>query len=299
MLSYSGLVNYGKATLPSVEGWAQSANIIRDPPKSVHTRRVEKVFDTNKVTETLAESDDRFCEAISYYAKGRDPMIGVNYGGKYPYRIMDGGAFRPPIWRLEDLTPLSRMPRNMTSAYSCKNLVDYSRHWYGCSTKRETRDNPIKTYCEASKSVQAQPSLCRPLMTVMLKDPLAPGIEKPNKCLTGLALNIDRYDDLELRRKIPKLSDLVNCNKSKPFCVSRVDCNLDKITPLKPTRDTAASYEIGDVVYAPRDDVDDKKEYKNLPPKLRCESFDGCPIIPSTHRSVESYRLKSRKDQRR
>ena len=31
-LSYSGLVNHGKLTLPSVDTWGTNMNILRDPP---------------------------------------------------------------------------------------------------------------------------------------------------------------------------------------------------------------------------------------------------------------------------
>ena len=41
--SYSGLSNYGKATLPSVEGGFGSMNVLRDPPKSISTRRKIRV----------------------------------------------------------------------------------------------------------------------------------------------------------------------------------------------------------------------------------------------------------------
>ena len=30
--SYSGVVGYGKTTLPSVESWGENMNILRDPP---------------------------------------------------------------------------------------------------------------------------------------------------------------------------------------------------------------------------------------------------------------------------
>ena len=38
-LSYSGITNYGKATLPSVDSWGTNMNILKDPPKSITTRK--------------------------------------------------------------------------------------------------------------------------------------------------------------------------------------------------------------------------------------------------------------------
>ena len=59
-LSYSGIVNYGKVTLPSVESWGTNMNILKDPPKSVHTRKIDKVGETSAITTSIDESGDRF-----------------------------------------------------------------------------------------------------------------------------------------------------------------------------------------------------------------------------------------------
>jgi hypothetical protein len=120
--SYSGLTNFGKVTLPSVEGWGTSMNIIRDPPKSIMTRRKDKVGDTSDITHMIGESGDRVCEMINVYPRGVNPSVAVSYnnvgGGtqsRLPHPIMKDGAFRPPIRRQEDLLPLSRLPRTSTS----------------------------------------------------------------------------------------------------------------------------------------------------------------------------------------
>lgn len=127
VFSYSALTNYGKVTLPAVEGWNTSNNIIKDPPKSVHTRRIDKVGETPYLNTVLSESGDRVCEAINYYARGVNPMVSVSYGqgqqtagpnAYLPYRIIRDGAFRPPITRQEDLVPLSRLPRIWTSMHT-------------------------------------------------------------------------------------------------------------------------------------------------------------------------------------
>ena len=79
-LSYSGLVNYGATTLPSVESWGTNMNILRDPPKSIHTRRIDKVGETSSITEMIDASGDRAAEAILVYPRGVNPMVGVSYG---------------------------------------------------------------------------------------------------------------------------------------------------------------------------------------------------------------------------
>lgn len=127
VFSYSALTNYGKITLPAVEGWNTSNNIIKDPPKSVHTRRIDKVGETPHLNTLLSESGDRVCEAINYYARGVNPMVSVSYGqgqqttgpnAYLPYRVIRDGAFRPPITRQQDLVPLSRLPRIWTSMHT-------------------------------------------------------------------------------------------------------------------------------------------------------------------------------------
>jgi hypothetical protein len=157
MISYSALTSYGKATLPSVEAWNGNFDIVRDPPSGIHTRRIVKVGDNNDLLGWNDDSGSRINEMINVYARGNNPMVSVQYsnhgntgsglmgvdggtsgsnmnslfsaggGGKLPYRIMDKGAFRPPILRQEDLLPLSRMPRKCTSIASKRCRVDQTK----------------------------------------------------------------------------------------------------------------------------------------------------------------------------
>jgi hypothetical protein len=157
-LSYSGITNYGKITLPSVEAGLGSMNILRDPPKSIHTRRINKVGETSSITELIDQSGSRACEAISVYSRGINPMVSVDYGNSgnnggqrvsggglnaergssgnaasgsgqayLPYRVARDGAFRPPVMRQEQLMPLSRQPRTNTQAFTKRGFVDYSK----------------------------------------------------------------------------------------------------------------------------------------------------------------------------
>tara|TARA_A100001011_G_C14319993_1_gene850053 strand:+ start:4441 stop:5718 length:1278 start_codon:yes stop_codon:yes gene_type:complete len=164
-LSYSGLVNYGTLTLPSVESWGTNMNILRDPPKSIMTRRIDKVGDTSSLTEEIDESGDRIAECISVYARGTNPMVSVEYqnrgnnGGqlsfsdsafnnirtgstqsKLPYGIIQGGAFRPPIKTQEQLFPLSRQPRTWTSMQSLPGYADFSKKMLCPGTVEQTKE---------------------------------------------------------------------------------------------------------------------------------------------------------------
>jgi hypothetical protein len=145
--SYSGITNYGKVSLPSVESWGTNNNILRDPPKSITTRRIDKVFDTSMLDQEIQESGNRVAESILVYPRGINPMVGVsfdNFGSnagnrmgqqlfykgqqsKMPYRVNKDGAFRPPILRPVDLLPLSRLPRNKTSIAPIANIADFTK----------------------------------------------------------------------------------------------------------------------------------------------------------------------------
>ena len=160
-LSYSGLTNHGKVTLPSVESWGTNMNILRDPPKSVHTRKIDKVGQTSDITSMIDDSTDRASEAIMVYARGVNPSVSVSYnnvgnnGGqssgalaglnntqaaKLPYPIMRDGVFRPPVLRQEQLLPLSRQPRVWTSQFSQPRFTDFSKRVRNCGTADETKE---------------------------------------------------------------------------------------------------------------------------------------------------------------
>jgi len=128
MLSYSALTNHGKVTLPSMESWGTNMNIIKDPPRSIMMRRIDKVGDSNEILNMI-DSSDRSAEAITRYARGVNPSVSVNYsnfGGSQqnfgnkqaflPYTINKDGDFRPPVHAPQDLLALSRLPRNITHA---------------------------------------------------------------------------------------------------------------------------------------------------------------------------------------
>ena len=148
-ISYSGLTNYRKASLPSVEMGLGSMHIIRDPPKSIMTRKIDKVGQTSDLTVMFDESHDRACESINFYARGVNPFVSVSYGNdgnnagqrsgslfgglnggvqaKLPYTIMKDGAFRPPLQTQEQLLPLSRQPRTNTESFSNPGFIDFSK----------------------------------------------------------------------------------------------------------------------------------------------------------------------------
>ena len=185
-ITYSGLTNYGKSTLPSVEGWGTNMNILKDPPKGIHTRRKNKVGQTSFLATDIDASTDRAAEAIRVFARGTNPMVSVMYdnigtcGGQtthlhsadpvrdtiqtgfdsngapvvqqvggamrrtgstmasLPYKIMQGGAFRPPVLTQQQLLPLSRQARPTTRAFSMPGFADFTKK--------------LRTACSASEA---------------------------------------------------------------------------------------------------------------------------------------------------
>lgn len=139
MISYPKL---DRLTLTSVE---KMPFILKDPPKSLTTRRVDKVGQTQLIVDEIDASCSRANDAISVYSRGVNPMVHVNYSNYgntaqsrtivgtnkqayYPYRVVREGAFRPPALRKEDLVPLSRMPRDWTYAYTNPAMPDFSKN---------------------------------------------------------------------------------------------------------------------------------------------------------------------------
>lgn len=165
-ISYSGIVgNKGKMTLPNIESWGTNNNILKDPPKSVMTRRIDKVNQDGSLNEMMYESGDRWAECLNVYARGVNPMVSVQYNNasgapvKQPYRIMNAGAFRPPELTQEQLLPLSRLPRNITQVITNKEFVDYTKKITCPLTQRVIKEQTIKSPIRPTKYIKiATPS---------------------------------------------------------------------------------------------------------------------------------------------
>ena len=163
------MIQYPKnehVTLPSVESWGTNNNIIKDPPKSIVTRRIDKVGETQNLVEWVDESGDRICEGINLYPRGVNPFVAVSYDNfsnnagikgnltnissktqvSLPYKVMRDGVFRPPIQNQRDLLPLSRQNRLLSSQYTNPEFIDFSKTRQ-CDTleQRAIKEDVIKT----------------------------------------------------------------------------------------------------------------------------------------------------------
>lgn len=173
-LSYSCLRTNRNVTLPSVDSWGTNMNILKDPPKSIHTRKIDKVGETQDIVHQIDNSGNRICEQIKVYPRGINPSVSVqyqNFGGKslnkqycnnqssntekpshsgqayLPYRVVRDGAFRPPILRQEDTMPLSRLPRIWTYAFTNPEFPNFANKMLCPESKklREIKKNVVRT----------------------------------------------------------------------------------------------------------------------------------------------------------
>lgn len=168
-LSYSMLKTKAKATLPSVEMWGSNMNILKDPPKSIHTRRIDKVGQTQSVLNAQDQSGDRIAEAINVYARGVNPMVAVSFdnysnnggrGGPFqntkavslPYKVQ---TVRPPIQRQEDLLPLSRLPRTWFYSYTNPSFPDVVQATQCNETGKSVHDNILHPNAVSTKTINA------------------------------------------------------------------------------------------------------------------------------------------------
>lgn len=179
-ISYSGIIgNKGKGTLPSVESWGTDNNILRDPHRSITTRRIDKVNSDGSLNEMMYHSGDRFAENILVFPRGINPSVSVEYGnvgkfnsssspgngagafgngapGKLPYRILTDGAYRPPILRMEQLMPLSRQPRLVTQCLTNQKFVDYSKTVQCPTNIRQVHTDVIHPSSRPTRTVKFQ-----------------------------------------------------------------------------------------------------------------------------------------------
>lgn len=74
MISFASLRSHPKVTLPSVDnGWLINSSIVKDPPRSITTRRIDKVGDTQMVVDMIEDNGSRICGNIEKFPRGVNP----------------------------------------------------------------------------------------------------------------------------------------------------------------------------------------------------------------------------------
>ena len=136
-------------------GSPEAIHIFRDPPKSIHTRKKERI-NQGDVNYMVRENQDRISENILQFPRGVNPMVGVSYnthggGGSTlscvknqpqahnAYKV--DKKFVPPIFRQEDLLPLSRQRRDLFSLHS-KIVAPYV--YYDTNNEYNIDYEPVK-----------------------------------------------------------------------------------------------------------------------------------------------------------
>ena len=138
-------------------------HIYRDPPKSITTRKYNPVNVADVMYMAQADNPNgdptRFNEAIKVYARGKNPMVEIDYGAgqgaKNPYRIE---VVRPPLMPIETLQPISapRIHQNYTitsnpgiAPISVGDKIDHNAIKNITATDKSNgvvRVNPSQTY---------------------------------------------------------------------------------------------------------------------------------------------------------
>lgn len=247
-ISYSGIVGYGKASLPSVESWGTNNNILKDPPKSITTRRRDKVGSNSSIMEDIDMSGDRIAEAIRAYPRGVNPMVGVSYNGqgnagigtgqalytlgrqaKLPYPVMKDGAFRPPILAPVDLLPLSRMPRNLTKIDPTICNPDFTKK-ISCSADKKTfRQNPLKAHCQSNVLFNIKKPSVIGISGQVKNSVLTKTVNSTIKFKTGLERNLNAGSGRKIRDNIQNPTN-VEAGRVKNIFINRNVNTSGKIT---------------------------------------------------------------------
>ena len=312
MLSRSALSNYGKASLAPPVGWNGTLNIKRDPPKSYTTKRKEYVSDTNSVTKILANSEDRFSEAINYISRGVNPMVSVSYGEAQtagntaargqaynPFSVAKDGQFRPPTKKLEDLLPLSRLPRKWTETNVNPEILDYSKKIVTeFGTQKHVKPEVLNTSINSNKQYSDAPMFSAPRVLnnfredsltaawrALVYDPHEVIRERPTLDLAAplrVPGTTSIYDPHEVIRERPiKLLDAplevsgrlnpgaINAKPSVPTILPSLKCN-------RPTAQTVTNTVKSDHV------ATGNRAFTHLPQKVKPRGIDSFALIPST-----------------
>ena len=78
-ISYNGINPKRNITLPSVSSWGTNMNILRDPPKSITTRKIDKVGQNMDIIEMQDDSGSRITNHLQVYSRSLNPGVSVSY----------------------------------------------------------------------------------------------------------------------------------------------------------------------------------------------------------------------------
>lgn len=208
-------------TLPSRD----EIHIFRDPPKSIHTRKKERI-ELGDVLYNLRDDESRLQEYINVYARGINPSVEVNYTNnspmttttmnmtqtRNPYAVNE--AFRPPIFRMEDLQPLSRLRRPYTYGITNPGVRD---SFVNCGFEESVDKQTIASATSVIKLGQYVPNIIRPTAVYKIAFPVEVDgkyaikeevINPPiSSACSSDFLNYDGVRDLNEKMKLKVIND--------------------------------------------------------------------------------------------
>lgn len=163
-ISYSGVFPRRTVTLPSVEMWGTDMNILKEPHKSITTRRIDKVGSNLELLNMIEDAPDRIVDNILVYGRGLN--IFKTYGDKSnrpkeTYRLQTDGAFRPPIITPQQVMPLSRQPRALTQVKINPGYIKYLNQTQ-CAPPRCVKKETFKASVKPNKRVKMNTTLKEP-----------------------------------------------------------------------------------------------------------------------------------------
>lgn len=168
---------WNHAILPSRD----EIHIFRDPPASIHTRKKERV-EVGDTLYNLRDDETRLQENIRVYARGVNPSVAVNYSNlstyatssstnltqtRNPYTV--NSAFRPPIFREEDLRPLSRLRRPYTYGITNPGVRD---SFVNAGLEQAVDKQPIQSAISVVKLGTTYPYMIQPTATYGIAFPI-------------------------------------------------------------------------------------------------------------------------------
>jgi len=265
-----------------VEGWGTNMNILRDPPKSLFTRRIDKVGQNQDINELVDASGDRICEGINVYARGVNPMVSVDYGGAnqngtssgnvvrnssrlqpaLPYKVNRDGAFRPPIQTARDLLPLSRMPRRVTYIDPTRGFADYSKKISAPEARelRQIKQETISVEVRPTAVFQIEKPLTEPYETKykIVTNPLQYSLNSGVRTLDWADTNVDIHDDRMIRDSLHAYDVHTNMSSTRINAKTLDELNDRQIRTKNPMYSDVISHKRGYEVdnFVPDKDVE-------------------------------------------
>jgi hypothetical protein len=288
------------ATLPSVEGFNGSLNILRDPPKSIFTKRIDKVGENNNINDIVDISGDRVNECILTYARGVNPMVSVSYNNNsnnagsftnqnngygnninqghhqgnsqayLPYRIADKGAFRPPIRSQRDLLPLSRQPRAWFQALTNPGYIDYTKNKYLPTKFRMIRDI-LKTENEI-----------KPNNSVKIEKPILNNMKMQN-AINEKHINIEAFSG-------KRTLDYSNYTRENVDLYKGIQENYEQVNAITNKKQNI-SHDLSNIKIDENRYITEKEYYEsNANPNLQnIQGLDGMSIDENRYISEKEY----------